>query len=150
MRGMNRCTLLLIAGAALAACGSGTAANPTACRSGTVSVTIAKKPVTVCVKVGAALVMHGGRKGVDGYWPGQPTPSNSLALELVTYSSTGLTPTAVGGQTPTGSQPSASIVEPGTMSAHFKALNPGTAKITVHYVGNGEGYPLDLTVKVVP
>lgn len=103
----------------------------------------------VCVKVGASLVMHGGGKGVDGYWPGQPAPSNSHALELDRYSSSGITAGAIS-KTATGSQSSASTVEPGTMTAHFKALNPGTAKITVRYVGDGNGYPLDLTVKVVP
>jgi len=104
----------------------------------------------VCVKVGTSLVMHGGRRNVDGFWPGQPAPSNGHILHLGSYSSTGLTVTAVGGETPSGSQPSETTVEHGTMTAHFKALTPGTATVTVQYVGKGTGYPLDLTVKVVP
>jgi hypothetical protein len=103
----------------------------------------------VCVKVGTSLVMQGGGKNVDGYWPGQPAPSNVHTLQLVSYSSSGLTATGIGGETTSGSQPSMTTVKPGTMTAHFKALTPGMAKVSVQYVGKGKGYPLDLTVKVV-
>jgi len=136
--------------AAFAAFGSSAGASPADCRSGTVSVTVKGRPVTVCVRVGTNLVMHGGGTNVDGYWPGLPTPTNRHTLLLVSWSSTGMTGIAIGGETPSGSQPSSTSVEPGTMTAHFKALAVGTSKVTVSYQGKGRGYPLKLTVDVVP
>ena len=151
MRGLKRCSLLLTVSGVLAGCGTGAATRPAGCQSGMVSVTVAEKPAVVCVMVGTSLVMHGGGTNVEGYWPGQPTPSNRHILQLASYStSAGFTATAVGGESPSGSQPSASTVLPGTMTAHFKALKPGTAKVAVHYFGNGRGYPLVLTVRVIP
>jgi hypothetical protein len=35
------------------------------------------------------------------------------------------------------------------MTAHFKARAVGTSKVTVPYLGEGQGYPLKLTVDVV-
>jgi hypothetical protein len=148
MQRMKYFAPLLLSGLALAACGSGSAAGNTVCRTGAVSVTVADKPVMVCVKVGTSVVMRSGG-GVDGYWPGSPSPSNTRTLQLLSYSSTGLAATAGGGKTPSGSQPSATTIKPGTLTAHFKALAPGTARVAVQFVGSGPGYPLDLTVKVV-
>ena len=124
--------------------GTSAAASSDDCRSGTVSVTVEARPVTVCVHVGTSLVMHGGGKGVDGYWPRLPMPTNRHTLHLVSWTSTGMTGTVSGGETP-----SATTISPGTMTAHFRALAVGTSRVTIKYQGNGDGYPLSLTVKVV-
>jgi hypothetical protein len=63
--------------------------------------------------------------------------------DRVSWTSSGFTATA------SGSQPSGTSIAPGTMTARFKALAVGTSKVTVQYQGEGKGYPLDLTVKVV-
>jgi len=151
MRRGGFCALVLMASATLMACSGGSASASLArCRSGTVSVTVEAVPVTVCVQVGSTVLMHGGGKHVDGYWPRLPAPNNPRVLRMELWSSTGMTATAGGGETPAGSQPSATTVEPGTVTARFKAVEAGTAEVIAKYEGKGEGYPLRLTVRVVP
>ena len=145
MRGMREWLLALTTGATLAVFGSSAGASSDVCRSGTVSVIVKARPVTVCVHVGTNLVMHGGGKGVDGYWPRLPIPTNRHTLRLVSWTSTGMTGTVSGGETP-----AATTISPGSMTAHFRALAVGTSRVTIQYQGKGNGYPLSLTVKDVP
>lgn len=105
---------------------------------------VTAQPVKVCVQVGTTVVMHGGGNNVDGYWAEAPIPDNVHTLRAMSWSSTGGTFTLSGVPT------AVSTVEPGNMTAQFLALAPGTAKVVVKYAGVGKGYPLKLTVTVVP
>ncbi len=112
-------------------------ASPT-CDSGTVEVSVDPDgSSTVCVVVGAQLVMHGGAGGVAGSWPGPVTlsPPGVLAIASTVSTTDGLTAT-------------------------FRALTTGRTVVRVPFVATTPrcrptpctpipGFPLVLTVTVV-
>jgi hypothetical protein len=90
---------------------------------------------------------------VSGTWPGPPVVSNAQVLKLRSSSFVGQTITegiVDGGPSPSGTSPGYTSVKGGILTAHFNALSQGTAIVDAQYVGQGQGFPIALKVRVVP
>ena len=162
MKVVRCCVILTLLGASLAACGTTSAASSSNCGSNTVSVSVGAKPAAVCIQAGAVLDMDGGGGDYPGYWPGPLAVSNKKALHLIHSDWTGPTLTDSEGISSPGSPPGtgASTITAGTVTARFRALSAGVAKVSAKYVATpntcspvactAKGHPLILTVTVVP